>query len=207
LHRAQRGLLLAAGNEVLHRGISRETESAMRFTQTPIAGVWLIDPDFRHDARGHFFRAWCAREFSEQGIDFVPVQSNMGFNLRKGTVRGMHLQVEPALEAKLVRCTRGAMFDIALDLRKESPSYRKWFGVDLTSENGRMLYLPERCAHGYQALEDGTEMHYMTSQFFAPEAARGVRHDDPAFDIRWPLEISAISEQDRNWPLIAGSAE
>jgi dTDP-4-dehydrorhamnose 3,5-epimerase len=179
----------------------------MRFTQTPIAGVWVIDPDFRKDERGHFFRAWCSREFSEHGIDFVPVQSNMGFNLRKGTVRGMHFQVEPALEAKLVRCTRGAMYDVALDLRAHSPSQGEWFGVELTAENGRMLYLPEACAHGYQALEDETEMGYMTSQFYAPDSARGVRFDDPAFDIRWPLEISAISEQDRNWPLVSSSID
>jgi dTDP-4-dehydrorhamnose 3,5-epimerase len=173
----------------------------VRFTETEIAGAWVIDPTSHEDERGRFFRAWCAQEFAEQGINFTPVQANMGFSIRKGTVRGMHFQVEPALEAKLVRCTRGAMFDVVLDVRTDSATYGKWHGVELTPENGRMLFLPERCAHGYQTLEDHTEMHYMTSQFYAPNDARGARFDDPAFDIRWPLPVSVMSEQDRNWPL------
>lgn len=174
----------------------------MRFTEAGIAGAMLIEPAPHKDDRGRFMRAWCTREFSEHGLDFLPVQANMGFSLRKGTVRGMHFQQEPAPEAKLVRCTRGAMFDVVIDLRQESPSYGKWYGAELTAENGRMLYVPERCAHGYQTLEDSTEMYYMTSQFYAPEAACGVRFDDPAFGIQWPLEPTAISEQDRNWPLM-----
>jgi len=147
-------------------------------------------------------RAWCAREFAEQGINFSPVQANMGFSLSKGTLRGMHYQVEPALEAKLVRCTRGSMFDVVLDVRHGSPTYKKWFAVELSAENGRMLYLPEGCAHGYQTLEDNTEMHYMASAVYAPSAARGARFDDPAFQIQWPLPVTAISEQDRNWPFV-----
>jgi dTDP-4-dehydrorhamnose 3,5-epimerase len=174
----------------------------MRFTETAIAGVWVIDADFHEDDRGRFFRAWCLREFADHGINFVPVQANMGFNLRKGTVRGMHFQVEPAVEAKLVRCTRGAMFDVALDLRTDSPTYGQWFGAELTMENGRMLYIPEHCAHGYQSLEGRTEMHYLTSQFYAPGTARGARFDDPTFGIQWPLDPSAVSVQDRNWPLV-----
>jgi len=174
----------------------------MQFTETTIAGVWVIDPGFHEDERGRFFRAWCAREFAEHGIAFAPVQANMGFSLRKGTLRGMHIQSEPAVEAKLVRCTRGSMFDVALDLRIESPTHGCWLGVELTAENGRMLFIPERCAHGYQTLEDQTEMHYMTSQIYTPEAATGVRFDDPAFGIRWPLSPSAVSAQDRNWPLV-----
>lgn len=174
----------------------------MIFEQTGIAGAWVIEPSFHRDERGRFFRAWCHREFSEHGIQFVPVQANMGLNLRKGTVRGMHYQVEPALEAKLVRCTRGAIFDVALDLRRDSPTHWKWFGAELTAENGRMLYVPEGCAHGYQALCDDTEMHYMASCEFTPGAARGVRFDDPKFDIRWPLLPSVISSQDRSWPLM-----
>jgi dTDP-4-dehydrorhamnose 3,5-epimerase len=174
----------------------------MRFTETAIAGVWVIDPDFREDDRGRFFRAWCLREFAEHGINFVPVQANMGFSLRKGTVRGMHFQVKPALEAKLIRCTRGAMFDVALDLRPDSPTYGKWSGTELSAQNGRMLYVPERCAHGYQSLEDRTEMYYLTSQYYAPDAACGARFDDPAFGIQWPLAHSAVSVQDRNWPLV-----
>jgi dTDP-4-dehydrorhamnose 3,5-epimerase len=176
----------------------------MQFTETGIDGAWVIDPIFHADDRGRFFRAWCSREFAEHGIDFLPVQANMGSSVRKGTVRGMHFQVEPALEAKLVRCTRGAMFDVVLDLRRHSPSYGRWFGTELSAENGQMLYVPEHCAHGYQTLEDLTEMHYMTSQFYAPSAVSGVRFDDPAFSIQWPLFATVVSEQDSNWPLIQG---
>lgn len=147
-------------------------------------------------------RAWCLREFSENGIEFVPLQANMGFSVRKGTVRGMHFQKAPALEAKLVRCTRGAMLDVVLDLRPESPTYRKWYGAELTAENGRMLYVPEGCGHGYQTLEEATEMHYMASAVYTPGAATGVRFNDPAFHIQWPLPVTVISDQDRNWPLV-----
>ena len=174
----------------------------MRFTETGLAGAKVIDSTPHDDARGRFMRTWCAREFAEHGLAFQPVQMNMGFNIQKGTVRGMHYQEAPALEAKLVRCIRGAIFDVMLDVRPESPSYGKWYGAELSAENGRMLYVPEHCAHGYQTLEDDTEMYYMTSQFFTPSAARGVRFDDPAFGIQWPLVATAISEQDRNWPLI-----
>jgi dTDP-4-dehydrorhamnose 3,5-epimerase len=173
----------------------------MRFTETKIPGAKVIDPSLLTDHRGRFMRAWCTREFADQGLDFLPVQANMGFSIRKGTIRGMHFQDVPALEAKLVRCTRGSIFDVVLDLRPESPSYGQWYGTELSAENGRMLYLPEQCAHGYQTLEDDTEMHYMASQFYTPSAARGVRYDDPAFDIRWPLAATVVSEQDRNWPL------
>lgn len=174
----------------------------MRFTATGIAGAWVIDPSPHLDSRGRFLRAWCTQEFAEHGVAFAPVQANMGFSVRKGTVRGMHLQVAPAIEAKLVRCTRGALFDVVLDLRPESPTYGEWYGVELTAENARMLYLPENCAHGCQSLKDSTELLYMASAFYAPEAARGVRFDDPAFAIQWPLAVSAISEQDRDWPLM-----
>jgi dTDP-4-dehydrorhamnose 3,5-epimerase len=176
----------------------------VQFTKTQIAGAWIIDPATRKDDRGHFFRAWCSKEFSDQGMQFQPVQANMGFSIKKGTVRGLHYQVAPALEAKLVRCTRGAMFDVVLDIRTDSPTCGTWHAVELTPENGKMLLLPEGCAHGYQTLDDNTEMHYMASQFYAPNEARGVRFDDPAFNIQWPLPVSSISEQDRNWPLSAG---
>jgi dTDP-4-dehydrorhamnose 3,5-epimerase len=174
----------------------------MRFTETGIAGAWVIDPDLRSDDRGRFFRAWCTGEFAEHGIQFLPLQANMGLSTLKGTVRGMHYQIEPAPEAKLVRCTRGAMFDVALDLRPGSPTFGQWFGTELTEDNGRMLYVPENCGHGYQTLEDGTEMHYMTSQIYTPSACRGARFDDPAFQIHWPLPAVAVSEQDRSWPLM-----
>jgi dTDP-4-dehydrorhamnose 3,5-epimerase len=174
----------------------------MRFTKTNLAGVWVIDPTPHEDDRGRFLRAWCAREFAEHGIDFHPVQANVGLSVRKGTIRGMHLQVAPALEAKLIRCTKGTMFDVVLDLRPNSASYGKWHGEELNAKNGRMLYVPERCAHGYQTLDDDTEMFYMTSQYYSPSAACGVRFDDPAFGIKWPLTATAVSEQDRSWPLV-----
>lgn len=173
----------------------------MHFAETDVAGAMVIDPSPHEDHRGRFMRAWCAREFIEHGIEFVPLQANLGFSKMRGTVRGMHFQVAPAREAKLVRCTRGAIFDVVLDVRQESPSYGTWYGVELTSGNGRMLYLPEGCAHGYQVLEADTEMHYMASAFYTPSAARGVRFDDPAFGIVWPLPVTEMSEQDRNWPL------
>jgi len=173
----------------------------MRFLKAKIEGVWNIAPDVRKDERGRFFRAWCAREFADHGVDFFPVQANMGFSFLKGTLRGMHFQSEPALEAKLIRCTRGAIFDVALDLRAGSPTFGEWFGATLSEENGEMLYVPERCAHGYQTLEDDSEMHYMASQVYTPAACRGVRYDDPRFSIEWPMPPSSISEQDRNWPL------
>jgi dTDP-4-dehydrorhamnose 3,5-epimerase len=171
----------------------------MNFIEIPIVGAKVIDPTPHEDARGRFMRTWCLREFAEHGIDFSPVQANFGFSVLKGTLRGMHYQVEPALEAKLVRCTRGAMFDVVLDLRSGSPSFGRWYGTELTPENGRMLYLPEGCAHGYQTLEDDTEMYYMASEVYTPSAARGVPFDDPEFAICWPLPATAVSEQDRNW--------
>ncbi|MGA1999901.1 MAG: dTDP-4-dehydrorhamnose 3,5-epimerase family protein [Terriglobales bacterium] len=180
--------------------------ACMGFMPTGVVGALSIDPILREDDRGHFARAWCKREFAEQGIDFVPVQANTGLSVRKGTLRGMHFQVEPALEAKLISCTRGAIFDVVLDLRPESPSYRKWYGAELSAANRRMLYIPERCAHGYQTLEDCTDVYYMASQYYTPSAARGVRFDDPAFGIQWPLAATAMSEQDRNWPLVSGAS-
>jgi dTDP-4-dehydrorhamnose 3,5-epimerase len=174
----------------------------MRFMETSVVGARVIDPDPHEDDRGRFLRAWCAREFAEHGLEFLPVQANMGFSVRKGTVRGMHFQERPALEAKLVRCTRGAMFDVVLDLRPDSLTFGKWYGTELSAENGRALFVPEHCAHGYQTLEDRTEMYYMASALYAASAVRGVRFDDTAFGIEWPLIATVISEQDRNWPLV-----
>lgn len=175
----------------------------MRFSRTSISGVWVIDPEPREDERGRFFRAWCSREFEEHGIEFAPLQANMGFSLLKGTTRGLHYQIEPNAEAKLVRCTRGAIFDVAVDLRPGSTTWGRWFGLELSEQNGRMLFVPELCGHGYQTLEDRTEMHYMTSQIYAPSACRGARFDDPVFGIEWPLNPTVISDQDRNWPMVA----
>jgi len=177
--------------------------SSLRFTPTPVAGAFLIDPVLRQDDRGHFSRAWCLREFAQQGIEFMPVQANIGFSIRTGTLRGLHFQVKPALEAKLVRCTRGALFDVIADLRPHSPSYCQWYGVELQADRYQMLFVPEGCAHGYQTLADNTDLFYMTSQYFTPSAARGIRFDDPVFGIKWPLIPTIISEQDRNWPLFS----
>jgi dTDP-4-dehydrorhamnose 3,5-epimerase len=174
----------------------------MRILETKITGAFVIEPEPRVDERGRFSRVWCTNEFSEHGLDFTPVQANIGYSTHKGTLRGMHFQIEPACEAKLIRCTRGAMFDVVLDLRPGSPTFGKWYGTELTADNGRMLYVPELCGHGYQTLVDGTEMYYTTSAFYVPDAARGVRFDDPAFQIRWPLPATVVSKQDRNWPLI-----
>jgi dTDP-4-dehydrorhamnose 3,5-epimerase len=174
----------------------------MRFLGTGVSGATLILPEPHHDERGRFMRAWCAREFAEQGIDFLPVQANLGFSSTRGTVRGLHYQVAPASEAKLVRCTKGAIFDLVLDLRSHSPSYMKWYAAELSAENGRMLYVPDGCAHGFQSLEANTEIYYMTSAYYTPGAVRGVRFDDPAFAIKWPLPPTLISQQDRDWPLL-----
>ncbi|MEO8523729.1 MAG: dTDP-4-dehydrorhamnose 3,5-epimerase [Caldimonas sp.] len=173
----------------------------MEFLNTDVAGASLVEPTPHLDERGRFMRAWCQREFAEHRIDFVPVQSNLAFSKLKGTLRGLHYQVAPALEAKLVRCTRGAAFDLVLDLRRDSPTYLRWYGTHLSADNGRMLFVPEGCAHGAQSLEDDTEILYMASAYYAPSAARGVRHDDPAFGISWPIEVSSMSDQDRRWPL------
>ena len=176
----------------------------MKFLRCDVKDAWVVEPTPHRDARGYFMRAWCQKEFADAGIDFTPLQSNMGFSIVAGTIRGLHYQVAPALEAKLVRCTRGSIFDVVVDLRPESPTYRAWYGTELSAENGRMLYVPEGCAHGCQSLVDGTEILYMASAMFAPAEARGARFDDPAFGIRWPMAATVVSDQDRNWPLQAG---
>jgi len=174
----------------------------MKFIRTPIHGAWLIGPEPHEDERGRFMRAWCQQEFADQGIAFVPVQANMAFSRRQGTVRGMHYQSAPALEAKLVRCTRGSLFDIVVDLRSDSPTFQGWYGARLSADDARMLFIPEGCAHGCQSLEDSTELHYLTSAVYAPDHARGLRFDDPVIGVRWPVPVTSISEQDRAWPLL-----
>lgn len=173
----------------------------MKFLQCEVADAWVVEPEPHQDARGRFMRAWCAREFSEHGITFTPVQANMGLSAHRGTIRGLHYQADPAPEAKLVRCTRGAIFDVVVDVRPASPTRGRWYGIELSADNGKMLYVPEGCAHGCQSLDDFTEIHYMTSAFYSPNQVRGIRFDDPAFAVRWPLPVASISEQDRNWPL------
>ena len=172
----------------------------MIFEALEIPGAWQIDLKRIADDRGFFARAWCRQEFLDHGLNPELVQINMAFNPRQGTVRGMHFQAAPHAEAKLVRCTRGAVCDVVVDLRRESPTYRRWLAVELTADNRRMLYIPEGCAHGYQALQDATELFYQTSAAYAPKAAGGVRFDDPAFNITWPLPVTLISDADRSWP-------
>ena len=173
----------------------------MQFEQVSVTGAWLVSPTPHVDPRGRFMRAWCSEEFSAHGIDFLPLQANMGFSKSAGTIRGLHYQVAPALEAKLVRCTRGSVFDVVVDLRPESSTYLGWFGERLSAENGKMLYVPEHCAHGCLSLEDDTEIYYLTSAIYAPDCARGIRFDDPAIGIQWPIPVSAASDPDRSWPL------
>lgn len=172
------------------------------FTPTRIAGVRVIDIEKRQDERGYFGRTWCERELAAQGLSTRIAQVNAAVSLKAGTLRGMHYQRAPFAEVKIMRCQRGAVFDVIVDLRRDSATYSQWVGVELTAENGRMLYAPEGCAHGYVTLREDTELSYSTSQFYAPDAAHGVRFDDPAFGIQWPVAASVISAQDRNWPIL-----
>jgi dTDP-4-dehydrorhamnose 3,5-epimerase len=176
--------------------------TCMFFSKCEVAGAWVVSPDPRADERGRFMRSWCREEFASVGLEFVPLQANMALSAVKGTLRGLHYQVAPALEAKLVRCTRGAVFDVVADVRSDSPTFRRWHGEHLNADNGRMLYVPEGCAHGCVSLEDATEIYYLASATYAPASARGLRFDDPAMGIQWPIEITVVSEQDRNWPLM-----
>ncbi len=172
----------------------------MIFCETHLKGAYVIDLEKIGDPRGFFARGWCRREFAEQGLNPQVVQSNVSFNRVEGTLRGMHYQVAPFEETKLVRCTRGAIYDVIIDLRPESPTYMQWFGVELTADNYTMLYVPENFAHGFQTLTDQAEVIYHVSQFYAPQAERGVRYDDPAFGIEWPQAVRVISDKDKGWP-------
>jgi len=177
----------------------------MIFTETELPGAFFVDLERREDARGFFARVWCAREFAEQGLSAEVVQCNVTQNVKRGTLRGLHYQVAPHQEVKLVRCTRGAIWDVIVDLRPESSTYKQWLGVELTPENGRMIYVPAGFAHGYQTLEPDTEALYQVSAYYTPEAERGVRWNDPAFGITWPdAEGALLSDKDRNWPDFAG---
>lgn len=174
----------------------------MRFLGSALPGVWVIELDPIGDERGWFARAFDADAFKARGLDHRVVQCNISLNARRGTVRGMHYQAEPHSEPKLVRCVRGSSFDVALDLRSDSPGYCRWHGVELSAENHRALYLPPGVAHGYQTLADETELFYQMGYHHVPEAARGVRWDDPAFGIEWPHVAGepVISERNRSYP-------
>jgi dTDP-4-dehydrorhamnose 3,5-epimerase len=172
----------------------------MIFHPTKLAGVVEVHLDPRNDERGFFARSWCEREFASQGLNPRLVQCDVSFNAKKGTMRGMHYQAEPYAEAKLVRCTQGVIYDVAVDLRVQSPTFKQWVGTVLSAENRHMLFIPEGCAHGFLTLADNTEVFYQMSEYYHPESARGVRFDDPAFQISWPEKIEMISERDGTYP-------
>lgn len=172
----------------------------MRFTRTKLQGAFLIDLERLEDDRGFFARGFCASEFEEYGLNPSIAQANVSFNPSMGTLRGMHYQVPPAAETKLVRYTRGAIYDVIVDLRPDSPTYLSHLGVELTAENRTALYVPEVCAHGYLTMADDTEVTYQVGAFYAPEHERGLPHDDPSLAIEWPLPVRVISDKDRTWP-------
>ena len=178
----------------------------MIFIETKLKGAFIVEPECQEDERGFFARTWCQREFEAHGLNPRLVQCNISFNKKKGTVRGMHFQVAPHEETKLVRCTIGAIFDVIIDLRSKSPTYKQWVAIKVNAENRKMLYVPEGFAHGFQTLEDNTEVFYQMSEFFHPECARGVRWDDPLFGVEWPIDEFTISDKDRAYKdFISGS--
>ena len=172
----------------------------MIFSKTSVHGAYVLDVNRIGDSRGYFGRLWCEREMAEQGLVSHIKQSNIGFSPQAGTLRGMHYQKPPHQEVKIVRCTRGAVYDVVVDLRPDSPTYRAWHGLELNPDNASMLYVPEGCATGYLTLVENSEIYYHTSEFYVPEAATGIRYDDPQFGIKWPGEIKALSENDTEWP-------
>ena len=172
----------------------------MIFRETKLAGAYVVDIERLEDDRGFFARSWCRREFEAHGLNPNLAQCNISFSTKKSTMRGMHYQAEPFEEAKLVRCTMGSLYDVIVDLRQDSPSFRKHVGIILTPDNRKMLYVPEGFAHGFLTLEDKTEVYYQISAFYAPEYERGFRWNDPAFGIVWPSEVKIISDRDRNYP-------
>jgi dTDP-4-dehydrorhamnose 3,5-epimerase len=173
----------------------------MIFTETPIQGAWVIDPEPATDERGLFARVWCAREFAAQGLETGIAQVSVSFNLHPGTLRGLHYQDEPHAELKVVRCSRGAIFDVIVDLREDSSTFTRHYSVVLTAANRRLLYVPRGCAHGFQTLEPNTEITYQISEFHLPGLGRGVRWNDPAFGIAWPAaEPRIMTDRDRTYP-------
>lgn len=174
----------------------------MIFTETNLKGAFIIDLERREDARGFFARAFCQQEFAAHGLKPGIAQANIAFNRKKGTLRGMHFQYPPAAETKVVRCTRGAILDIIVDLRPESPSYLDHVAVELTEENQAALYVPQRFAHGYQTLRDNTETSYQVGEFYAPSVEGGLRYCDRRLGLEWPLPISVISDKDQSWKLL-----
>jgi dTDP-4-dehydrorhamnose 3,5-epimerase len=177
----------------------------MIFRETPLAGAWVLEPERFEDERGFFARTYCRRDFEARGLDPAIAQCSVSWNHRRGTLRGLHFQIAPHEEMKLVRVTRGAVWDVIVDLRPESPSFKRHFGITLSAENRHELYIPKGVAHGFQTLEDGTEVFYQISELYAPDSARGYRWDDPAFAIPWPEPVTVISEKDRTLPFFSPS--
>ena len=174
----------------------------MIFNKTPLNDAWVIDTESLSDDRGFFARAFCANEFKEHGLNPTIAQGNMSYNHKKGTLRGMHYQKAPATETKLVRCTHGSIYDVIVDIRPDSPTYMQHYGVELSAENRRALYVPEMFAHGYLTLTDHAEVTYLVGEFYTPGVEGGYRYDDPAFGIEWPISVDVVSEKDANWALI-----
>jgi dTDP-4-dehydrorhamnose 3,5-epimerase len=171
----------------------------MKFVETELTGAFIVVPERLEDERGFFARTWCRKEFEQHGLNPNMVQCNISFNRKKGTLRGMHYQVFPFEEGKLVRCTMGAIYDVIIDLRPDSKTFIHWIAVELSAENRKMIYIPEGFAHGFQTLENDTEVFYQMSEFYAPEYARGVRWNDPKFNIKWPDDVRIISAKDKNF--------
>lgn len=178
----------------------------MRFAHTGVDGVLVVDIEPIVDERGFFARAWCPAEFGAAGLHATWVQESVAYNVQHGTLRGLHFQRSPHAEVKLVRCTRGAVWDVAVDLRPRSTTFREAVGVELSADNHRSLYIPEGCAHGYLTLTDDVDMRYLMSYPYVPDAASGVRYDDPMLDVTWPGEILVVSEKDRSWPPLDNGA-
>lgn len=174
----------------------------MIFTETLLKGAYIIDVERLEDDRGFFGRSFCKNEFEKYGLNNNIVQSNISFNTKKATLRGMHMQAAPNGEEKLIRCTRGAIYDVIIDMRKNSTTFGKWFGIELTADNYKMLYIPKEFAHGFITLEDNTETSYQMTEYFTPGASKGYRWNDPAFGIQWPITPKIISEKDRMFPLL-----
>jgi len=179
----------------------------MIFRETELAGAFVVELDKKPDDRGFFSRAFCSREFAEHGLKSQVVQANLSYNHTKGTVRGMHYQVTPATEPKFIRCIRGAIWDVIIDMRPESPTYLQHIGIELSADNRTALYVPDMFAHGNQALTDGAELLYLVGEFYTPGYERGVRYNDPAIGIEWPIPVTIISDKDASWPLLDVKAE
>lgn len=172
----------------------------MKFIKAKIKDAYIIQMEKKIDERGYFARAWDSKELKKLGLSYKVAQSNTSFSIKKGTVRGFHYQKYPFGESKVIRCTKGSVYDVIIDIRPKSPTYGKWMGVELTEDNGTMVYVPKYCAHAFLTLKDNSAVTYMVSQFYTPEAESGIRHNDPAFKIKWPTEVKVVSEKDNSWP-------